>query len=184
MTDGGEPEDLSARQAATVRWLSVCAFLNACTWSVSSTAQTGLGMQLAPSRAHLLAMMSALVSLSAVLQFVLLPVAGKISDTFGRKATMLVRSVVMCAFPATLALRPSYVVFCAQRLITNMTYPINQAANDAMLADMFEGEALASALGAELLTLEGAGHNNVLSNPHWARFANRLQGFLKECRAK
>ena len=34
------------------------------------------------------------------------------------------------------------------------------------------------------LTLEGAGHNNVLSNPHWARFANRLQGFLRECRAK
>ena len=47
-----------------------------------------------------------------------------------------------------------------------------------------QGQALASALGAELLTLEGAGHNNVLSNPHWARFANRLQGFLRECRAK
>ena len=138
-----------------MRWLSVCAFLNACTWSVSSTAQTGLGMQLAPSRAHLLAMMSALVSLSAVLQFVLLPVAGKISDTFGRKATMLVRSVVMCAFPATLALRPSYFVFCAQRLITNMTYPINQAANDAMLADMFEGEALAAA-SARVMSQSGA----------------------------
>ena len=47
-----------------------------------------------------------------------------------------------------------------------------------------QGQALASALGAELLTLEGAGHNNVLNNPHWARFANRLQGFLRECRAK
>ena len=138
-----------------MRWLSVCAFLNACTWSVSSTAQTGLGMQLAPSRAHLLAMMSALVSVSAVLQFVLLPVAGKVSDTFGRKAMMLFRSAIMCVFPATLALRPSYAVFCAQRLMTNMTWSLDKAAVDAMLADMFESEALASA-SARVMSQSGA----------------------------
>ena len=45
-----------------------------------------------------------------------------------------------------------------------------------------QGVSLAEALDAELLTLPNAGHNDVLSKPHWPKFAARVQSFLKESR--
>ena len=45
-----------------------------------------------------------------------------------------------------------------------------------------QGVSLAGALGGELLSLPNAGHNDVLSKPHWSKFASRVQSFLKETR--
>jgi hypothetical protein len=43
---------------------------------------------------------------------------------------------------------------------------------------------LAEALGAEFVSLKDAGHNDVLSNPHWEKFASRVVGFLTENKKK
>jgi pimeloyl-ACP methyl ester carboxylesterase len=43
-----------------------------------------------------------------------------------------------------------------------------------------QGKELAAALGAQMVVLENAGHNNVLSSPHWDKFANALTRFLKK----
>jgi hypothetical protein len=112
---------------------------------VTTTAQMGLGRQLAPSPEALLTMMSRLVSLSAALQFVLLPLTGKVSDTVGRKPIMLVRYLCSGTFALLLALRPNYLTLCVARMMQNMTWQLNQTAVDASLADLFEGEALATA---------------------------------------
>ena len=58
-------DDRRRRQATTLRWLQIGSFTNACTSSVLATAQTGLGLTLASSRAALLARMSMLVGVSA-----------------------------------------------------------------------------------------------------------------------
>lgn len=42
-----------------------------------------------------------------------------------------------------------------------------------------QGKELASALGARMVALENAGHNNVLSSPHWDRFVRSISHFLK-----
>ena len=43
-----------------------------------------------------------------------------------------------------------------------------------------QGQQLAKAFEVELLTLPKAGHNNVLSSPHWDRFDRKLQKLLAQ----
>ena len=142
---GAALAQLNPCQAATLRWLSVGGFANANIWSLINTAQTGIGLQLAPSRGHLLAMMSTIITISAAGQFLLLPLCGKLCDTVGRRPVLMARGVCTTIFPLALALRPSYPIFCIARLLQNMTSPFYRTAVDAALADVFEGQALAVA---------------------------------------
>lgn len=41
-----------------------------------------------------------------------------------------------------------------------------------------QGEELSTALGANFVTLPRAGHNDVLHDPHWERFARQLETFV------
>lgn len=137
---------LALRQQNAARWLGVGQFVNSCTWTVASTAQTGLGLQLAPSRAALLATMSAISSLSAAAQFLLLPFCGALSDALGRKPVMIVRALASTVFPALLAAFPSYKLFICHRAISMLTWHLTESAQQAALADVFEGQELAVAM--------------------------------------
>lgn len=44
---------------------------------------------------------------------------------------------------------------------------------------MVIGKQLAAALGAEMAVLERAGHNDVLSSPHWDKFVAAMVRVLK-----
>ena len=44
---------------------------------------------------------------------------------------------------------------------------------------MVVGQQLATALGAEMVALNRAGHNDVLSNPHWDTFVGAVVRVLK-----
>lgn len=145
-TKGIDGVALALRQHNAARWLGVGQFVNSCTWTVVTTAQTGLGLQLAPSRAALLATMSAISSLSAAAQFLLLPFCGALSDALGRKPVMIVRALASTIFPALLASFPSYKLFICHRAISMLTWHLTESAQQAALADVFEGPELAVAM--------------------------------------
>jgi MFS family permease len=136
--------DESARR--TLHWLCLGSFINASCSAVLSTAQTGLGLTLAPSRAALLARMSMLVGVSALGQVLLLPLCGRINDTFGRKPVMLGRSAFTFVFAGLLALRPSYGLLSFWRGCSNFSWMMWQTSVHASLADVFEGQDLAVAV--------------------------------------
>jgi MFS family permease len=115
-------------------------FLNGCTWTVVSTAQTGIGLQLAPSRQHLLATMTTINTAAAALQFVLLPATGALSDAFGRKPVMLARAAASTVFPLLMAARPSYALLKVQRIATILTWHLTESAQQAALADVSAGQ--------------------------------------------
>jgi len=142
-------------QTATLRWLSVGSFFNAATSSVLATAQTGLGLTLAPSRAALLARMSLLVGVSAAILVLILPLCGKISDSAGRKPIIVGRATFSLVVGALLAARPSYLLLCVWRTCSNFSWTLWQTAVNASLADVFEGQELAVAI-AKIDAQQGA----------------------------
>ena len=133
------------QQANALRWHSIGQFLNGCTWTVCATASTGMSMQLAPSQAHLLRMMSMVASVSGVAQFFLLPVCGAVSDVVGRRVVLMARAVSSAVFTSMMALKPSYSVFLLYRLMGSLTWFLTDTALQASLADVFEGAELAAA---------------------------------------
>lgn len=134
------------RAASTLRWLCIGSFINASCSAVLSTAQTGLGLALAPSRAALLARMSMLVGASALGQVLLLPLCGRINDSCGRKPVMIGRSAFTFVFAGLLALRPSYGLLSFWRGCSNFSWMMWQTSVNASLADVFEGQELAVAI--------------------------------------
>lgn len=148
-------EALVDRQAATLRWLCIGSFANAATSSVLATAQTGLGLTLAPTRAALLARMSMLVGVSAAMQVLLLPLFGKLSDSAGRKPIILGRAAFSLVAAALLAARPSYLLLSVWRTCSNFSWTLWQTAVNASLADVFEGQELAVAI-AKIDAQQGA----------------------------
>ena len=142
--DGDDALALAQRNA--MRYLSLGQFLNSCTWTVTQTAQTGFGLQLAPSAAALLAAMAAVRSFSSAAEFLLLPICGAVSDSLGRKPVMLARALVSTVFPALIASFPSYKLFIGHRLISILTWRLTETAQQASLADVYEGQELAVAM--------------------------------------
>jgi len=144
----------AVRRAATLRWLCIGAFVNAMTSSVMQTAQVGLGLTLASSRAQLLSTMSLLVSISSGIQFLVLPLCGVVSDTVGRKPVIVLRALISTIFPMLVVLRPSLVLVGTQRLISNCSWTLYTTSVQASLADVFEGKELAVAI-ARTTSFEG-----------------------------
>jgi MFS family permease len=136
---------LSERQANASRWLGVASVLNGCTWTVVATATTPMGLGLAPSRTHLLAMMSTVSSASALVQFLLLPMLGWVSDAIGRRPILLLRAASSVIFPSLLALRPTYFFFIVYRFMVVVTWYLSETSQNAALADVYEGTELAVA---------------------------------------
>lgn len=135
--------ELRLRQKNALQSLSVGQFLNSCTWTVVSSAQTALGLHLAPSRGQLLTTMSLIASISNLGQFLILPIMGALSDKFGRKPIMVARSLSSAVFPTMVAFFPSYPLFIAHRLVALLTWHLTETAQQASLADVFEGRELA-----------------------------------------
>ena len=56
--------------------------------------------------------MSMLVSVSSAVQFLLLPLAGVISDTVGRKPLMIARGLSSTLFSLLVVVRPTFLTVC------------------------------------------------------------------------
>ena len=147
-------DDKEARAERALATLTRTAFLNAASWSVCQTANLAIGVQLAPSRAALLTAMSFVMTASSTMQFFTLPLAGALSDRFGRKPLLLARQLSTSLMNCMLALRPSYALFLLARTAAMFSYHIGDTAQSAALADVSEGRQLAVSM-ARMRTMMG-----------------------------
>lgn len=91
-----EEEGAAGGRERCMRVVSVGAVANMCSWTVVSTAQLALGLQLAPSRAHLVQMTALMRSLAQLGAFFFLPACGALSDWIGRKPLLMARALIVC----------------------------------------------------------------------------------------
>ena len=95
-----------------MRWVAAGAMLNSTSWTIVTTAQLGLGLQLAPSRDNLVQMTALMRSAAQLTAFFTLPACGALSDWVGRKPILVVRSFIVFFFSGLVALRPSCASHC------------------------------------------------------------------------
>jgi MFS family permease len=128
-----------------MRWISAGAVLNSCSWTIVTTAQLGMGLQLAPTQEHLVQMTALMRSAAQLSSFFVLPACGALSDWVGRKPVLVARSCIVFLFSGLVALSPSYPVFLLHRFVSNFTHHLTDAMTHAAVADLYQGQQLASA---------------------------------------
>ena len=145
-TSSGAGAMTGAGRERCMRWISVGAMINSLSWTVVTTAQLGLGAQLAPSRGHLVQMTALMRSAAQLTAFFCLPACGALSDRVGRRPVLVVRSFIVFLFSGLIFLRPrSYAMFLTHRFISNLTHHLTDATTNACVADLFQGQRLAGA---------------------------------------
>ena len=137
--------------------LQVGQFLRSCQYTLTVTAQTTLAMRLTGGdHAKVARVLSQAMGLSTLLELLLSPLCGRLSDRFGRKPILIAGGLAKLVPYLLMAFRPSMaaIIFCT--LLTDASYHTYKLAEGALLADMLpELEPLAIA-NARVCSMMGA----------------------------
>eukprot|EP01049_Picozoa_sp_SAG25_P014917 SAG25_NODE_2823_length_1369_cov_1.744094_1_plen_290_part_01 len=162
-TDGPRKQQLLAGELddPAIRRQIVCVqagqFLRACQYTLTVTAQTTLGLQLTHGNMALLtALISRAMGASALVELMISPLVGKLSDSLGPKPVLMAGGLAKLVPYLLMAFRPSIASIVLCNVLTDASYHMYRLAEGALLADMLPGLeplAIASARCASMMGL-------------------------------
>lgn len=142
----GSASELQQKQQRALKCLSAGLFLVVGSLQLVQLSITALAVQLAKgNRSVVISRLASMQSGSAALEFLLIPLTGRLSDTFGRKCVLQASTVVNALVRLSVALSPSWFTLTLMKMMGPMCNNVFRTSVDASLSDLFEGADLAIA---------------------------------------
>lgn len=142
-----QPDDgLQRLQRRTVRSLSAAMFCQFFTSTMVQQAQIAVGLQLSGgNRATVISRMSLMQSVAAVIQFLVTPLFGALSDRYGRRPILQGSNMLGATLRLSVVLFPSWTTLALIKTAGMNCSNAFRTGVDAALSDVFEGASLAVA---------------------------------------